>query len=86
MDPSTAQRCLQRETILKGFIIAVPNVLEKRTSLHKGVSDTSRVIAEGSLSSVVARATANEAQVGSHAGLIYNTLQSIAEKRSECTF
>lgn len=35
----------------------------------------------GCLSSVVAKTAAHEGMVGSRAGLIYSTLQSIAEKR-----
>ena len=84
MDPKTTQKCLQRETILRGFIAAIPKILDKRTAQHEGLSDGTRVVSEttvGSLSSVVAKAAAHEARVGSHAGLIYNTLQFIAKSR-----
>lgn len=78
------RRSLQRETVLKGFIAAIPKVLGKREAQHEGFLETTKVVADapgGSLSSVVAKAAAQGGQIGSQAGLIYSNLQSIAEKR-----
>ena len=78
------QKCLQRETILKGFISAIPKTLEKMAAQREGTSGGTRVVAEvseGSLSSVVAKVAVHKGKIGSHAGLIYSTLQSIAENR-----
>ena len=83
-DPKTIRRCLQRETVLKGFIGAIPKVLGRRETQHEGYLEITKVVADapgGSLSSVVAKAAAQGGQLGSQAGLIYSTLQSISEKR-----
>ena len=69
------------ETILKGFIAAVPKTF---ASVSAECQSTSRVTVEASgdnLSSVVAQAAAHEGQIGSQAGLIYTALQSIAKNR-----
>ena len=86
-DPRTIQRCQQREVLLKGFMSAIPEVVKKGTFEAGGVQQGVRVIAEaegGNLSSVVAKAAVHGAPVNSNAGLIYNTLQSLAENRSVC--
>lgn len=70
--------------MLKGFIAAIPKVLGKRETQREGYIEMAKVVADapgGSLSSVVAKAAAQGGQVGSQAGLIYSTLQSISEKR-----
>ena len=66
---------------------AIPEVVKKGTFEAGGVQQGVRVIAEaegGNLSSVVAKAAVHGAPVNSNAGLIYNTLQSLAENRSVC--
>lgn len=84
LDPRAMQKCRQREAMLKGFNSAIPKVVNKSTFHREGVPQGSRVIAEaegGSLSSVVAKVSVHGGPVSSNAGLIYNTLQSVADNR-----
>ena len=72
---------MQLEAIVKGFMAAVPKSFESVPDECQGTAQVRAEVSRGSLSSVVAKSVAREGQVGSHAGLIYTTLQSLAMAR-----